>query len=199
MSARHAVVVLAAGGSKRLGQPKQLLVRDGEHLVHRAVRLTLKTLPAQVLVITGARADAIAESVADLRCQCVFNESWQDGLASSLRIAGKRLSADVDSVLMLACDQPALEFHHLQAMLLGAHAASSGCAATRHEGSLGIPAIVPRAWFEDVPSTGDRGFGSRLRQVDIEGIHVLNAPELLLDIDDNDDLARARELGLIDG
>ena len=58
MTATHAVVVLAAGGSTRLGQPKQLLTQQGETLVHGVVRLSLELAPSQVLVVVGALAAA---------------------------------------------------------------------------------------------------------------------------------------------
>ncbi len=66
MTATHAVVVLAAGGSTRLGQPKQLLTRQGETLVRRVVRLALEFAPSQVLVVVGANAQAVTSSIAGL-------------------------------------------------------------------------------------------------------------------------------------
>lgn len=199
MSGRHAVVVLAAGGSVRLGRPKQLLTRDGETLVHRMVRLAASTSPSQLLVIVGANRDAIAASVADLDCTCIANKDWQQGLSTSLRMAGIHLSAQADPVLVLACDQPALEGHHLQALLEGARSAESGCAATLHGDAPGVPAVVPSAWFDQTHAAGDRGFGSRLRQLPAEAVFGLVASELLLDVDDLQDLGRARELGWVDG
>ena len=199
VSPPHAVVVLAAGGSTRLGQPKQLLTRDGETLVHRAVRLALETFPAQVLVVVGADADSIAKGVADLECEVVSNSEWQSGMAGSLHVAGAHLSASVQSVLVLVCDQPALEREHLDALLDGARATESGCAATVHGDALGVPAVVPRDWFESMPAAGDRGFGSRLGQQGAAGIFRLEAPDLGTDIDSPGDLAKARERAWLDG
>jgi molybdenum cofactor cytidylyltransferase len=198
MNHPHAVVVLAAGGSTRLGQPKQLLTRDGETLVHRAVRLALETSPAQVLVVVGASGDSIATSVADLPCEVVGNRGWHSGLAGSLHAAGERLTTAVQSVLVLVCDQPALERRHLDALLEGARATKAGCAATVHGDALGVPAVVPRDWFDAMPATGDRGFGARLGQQRDAGIFPLHAPELGADIDRPEDLATARTLGWLD-
>jgi len=57
---------------------------------------------------------------------------------------------------------------------------------------------VPRAWFTAVGAACDRGFGARLRQLPVDTVHVLHAPELALDIDTPEDLARARDAGWID-
>lgn len=200
VSQPHVVVVLAAGGSTRLGQPKQLLTRDGETLVHRAVRLALETSPAQVLVVVGANRDAIAAGVADLQCEVVSNNGWQSGMAGSLHAAGENLGTAVQRVLVLVCDQPALERQHLDALLEGARATETGCAATMHGDALGVPALVPRDWFDSMQrATGDRGFGARLGQQPAAGIFQLDAPELGMDIDRPEDLAKARQAGWIDG
>lgn len=199
VSQSDAVVVLAAGGSTRLGQAKQLLTRDGETLVHRAVRLALETSPAQVLVVVGANADSIAACVADLDCELVSNGEWQSGMAGSLRAAGENLGPAVHRVLVLVCDQPALERRHLDALLEGARASEAGCAATVHGDALGVPAVVPRDWFESMPAAGDRGFGARLGQQPAAGIYRLEAPDLETDIDSPGDLAKARVRGWLDG
>lgn len=198
MTAAHAVVVLAAGGSTRLGQPKQLLTRQGEGLVHRVVRLSLELAPSQVLVVVGANAQAVTSSISGLDATPVTNHHWESGLASSLQVAGTHLLPTVAAVMVVACDQPAIEHSHLQALLLGARASASGCAGTCHGNALGIPAVVPRAWFNAAGATGDRGFGARLRQLSIDAVHALHAPELGMDIDTPEDLARARYLGWID-
>jgi len=104
----------------------------------------------------------------------------------------------VAAVMVVACDQPAIEHAHLQALLLGARATASGCAGTCHGNALGIPAVVPRAWFNAAGATGDRGFGARLWQLHFDAVHALVAPELALDIDTPEDLARARLAGSID-
>lgn len=198
MTDPHAVVVLAAGGSTRLGQPKQLLTRQGETLVHRVVRLALELAPAQVLVVVGANAQAVTSSISGLDATPVTNHHWERGLASSLQVAGGHLLPTVSAVMVVACDQPAIEHAHLRALLSGARTAASACAGTRHGSALGVPAVVPRAWFTPVGAAGDRGFGARLRQLPADMVHVLQAPELGLDVDTAEDLARARDAGWID-
>lgn len=195
----HAAIVLAAGGSTRLGQPKQLLTRESETLVHRATRLALETSPSEVLVIVGAHASSIAAAVAHLQCEVVTNPGWASGLAGSLRTAGAHLDATARRVLVLLCDQPGLERHHLDALLQGARDAATGCAATRHNDALGVPVVVPRDWFESLDEAGDRGFGYRFAQLRSADIFQLHAPELGADIDSPLDLAAARSKGLVDG
>ncbi|HJR73687.1 MAG TPA: nucleotidyltransferase family protein [Luteimonas sp.] len=197
MSGTHAVVVLAAGGSRRLGRPKQLLTRAGETLVHRTVRLASETSPRRLWVVTGAYRDEIQTALAGMDCEFLFNEDWATGLASSLQTAAAVLTAHTGPVLIAGCDQPALESVHLSRLLSGAEAA--GCAATSHGGMPGIPAVVPAAIMRVANElSGDRGFGERLRRLPPEALMTMRADELALDIDDQEDLRIAVQRGLID-
>lgn len=211
MSGDHAAVVLAAGGSTRLGQPKQLLVHAGEPLVHRAVRLARDTRPAATLVVVGAHAEAVEAALADLDCTPLRNDRWRAGLSASLRVAAPAvLASGARRALVLVCDQPALEAAHLGALLEGADGTAVGCAATRYgaEGGIGVPAVVPAWWFADAAggaqsdasadapadASPDRGFGARLRALAAAADgrtgrpFLLDAPELGIDIDTPDDL-----------
>lgn len=201
MSGSHAAVVLAAGGSTRLGRPKQLLMRDGETLVHRAVRLAAATAPLRLLVVLGGAADAVTRVLRDLPGARIDNPHWQHGLAGSLAAAAPHLGDHHGPVLVLGCDQPALADAHLQALLEGARASASGCAGTLHAGNPGIPAVVPGHWFGDIASSGaggDHGFGARLRALPASSRFDLDVPELTLDVDTAQDLEHAVATGWLD-
>jgi molybdenum cofactor cytidylyltransferase len=179
----HAAVVLAAGGSKRLGRAKQLLRRDGETLVHRAVRLAATTSPTRLLVVLGADATRMEAELRSCDCEIVLNDAWQEGLASSLRVAARALSAFDGKILVLGCDQPALEEDHLASLVDGANCSPSGAAATLHAGLPGIPAVVPATWFASFAATGNHGFGATLRELPKESLFLLDVAALEFDVD----------------
>lgn len=206
----HAVVVLAAGASTRLGQPKQLLRIDGETLLHRMVRLARSTTPGAVVAVLPPDADLLREALAGQPCTLAINPDPGLGMRSSLDTAAPYV-AEYAQVLVITCDQPALEAAHLHALLRGASNASSGCAATTTPGSdtpcvstdasstPGVPAVIPGHWFTDLtPGTADSGFRARLRALPPSSLFLLDAPGLALDIDTPGNLRTARALGLID-
>jgi molybdenum cofactor cytidylyltransferase len=194
---QHVAVVLAAGGSSRLGMPKQLLLRDGETLIHRNVRLVAATDPVRVIVVLGAHHERLIAELSDIPHIAVVNTDWHMGLAASLRAAASHIPGG-HAVLVVACDQPALEEHHLRALLAGADAVPARSAATDSDGVLGIPAVVPGDWFEGLDSHGDHGFRDRLRSLPLDAIFRLQAPELARDIDTPADLREAMRTGLLD-
>lgn len=194
----HAVVVLAAGNSRRLGQAKQLLRSHGETLLHRAVRLAAATSPATVVVVLAEPQRGWQRELAGLDHQVAINPAPHLGMAGSLLAAAPQVR-DFRRVLVMTCDQPALEGAHLAALLLGARAAVSGCAASALGNTLGVPAVVPGTWFAALAEGGrDRGFRERLRALPPADLSVVHSPGLEHDIDTPDDLQAACALGLID-
>ena len=195
----HVVVVLAAGGSRRLGQPKQLLKREGETLVHRVVRLALETQPQRVLLLVGGHAQAVRDAVSGLDVEVVMNVGWEEGLASSVRAAAVALAGDQARCLLMACDQPALQHSHLQQLLEGAAVSASACAATVHGDALGIPVVVsPEVLQQARVLLGDRGLRAVLQRLPRDALHVLEAGELQFDLDTLDDVQVAIERGWLD-
>ncbi len=198
MNMPHAAVVLAAGGSTRLGRPKQLLTREGETLVHRAARLALASGASRVLVVVGEYAEDVATAVRDLPVACLLNARWSEGLSGSLCIAADTLAMHVHATLLLTCDQPALDATHLRALLEASRRAPSGSAATRLGDRVGVPVVVaPTMLRAALAVQGDRG----LRDVlNAEGADVVacDAPDLGLDIDTPEDVAVAVSRGWLD-
>jgi molybdenum cofactor cytidylyltransferase len=198
-SAAHAVIVLAAGGSRRLGKPKQLLNRDGETLLHRAARLGAATRPQRLLIVLGAHQQEMRAAITDIDAEIVINTQWESGLGGSLRLAAQHLAQHAGSTLILGCDQPALALDHLSLLLQMAATTASGCAATAHQRRPGIPAVVsPALLARTATLDADHGLGAALRALPADSIALLEAPELARDIDDVDDLEAAMAAGLID-
>ena len=166
-------VVLAAGASTRLGEPKQLVVDShGETLVHRAARQLVEAGCAPVFVVVGADGDAVIEAVRDTAVEIVSNDLWEEGIASSIRsavaaaYAHQRATAAsgtaIDAVLLTTCDMPTVGVDHLRELcsryIDGAVRVASRYATPDGTETVGIPAIVgAREWPLLEALHGDRG------------------------------------------
>ncbi|HEY0757641.1 MAG TPA: nucleotidyltransferase family protein [Acidisarcina sp.] len=91
-------LVLAAGGSRRLGQPKQLLELDGEALLRRTVRIAVEAGCGRVVVVLGAGAEALRLQVAGLPAEVVVNAEWEQGMGGSIRAGLEALGLDAGRV-----------------------------------------------------------------------------------------------------
>jgi CTP:molybdopterin cytidylyltransferase MocA len=180
--------VLAAGASSRLGAPKQLLRHRGETLVRRAVRCGLAAKPADAVVVLGAEAEAVFAAVADLPIRRVDADDWAAGMGASLRAGIAALIDEVDGALIVLCDQPAVDTAHLLALASAWRANPQNAAASSYAGVLGVPALLPRAWFTDLSGpAGDAGARALLAQRRDRVVAIVN-PALARDVDGVADL-----------
>lgn len=168
---RCAAVVLAAGASSRLGQPKQLIQIDGESLLHKTARLALEAGCSPVFIVLGFEATRMRPYLSGLPVEIVLNDDWREGMGSSLRsgIEAVRKSTPLpNAVLLLVCDQPHLTAGHLRD-LLAFHTASpagreTGITASVYAHTAGVPAIFPARLFSTLTAIqGDRGARDVLR------------------------------------
>lgn len=149
-SPAHWVILLAAGESRRLGQPKQLLKKEGQTLIKHMAQLALATDPQGVMVLVPANHAKISHALEGMAVTCLENSQPQQGMATSLSLAISKLvqvienagsdlkntEADADayeshpqhlaesaSVLIMGVDQVRLTVSNLL-QLLSAHSAA---------------------------------------------------------------------------
>jgi molybdenum cofactor cytidylyltransferase len=79
------ILILAAGASRRLGQPKQLVKFKGATLINQMTSEAIKAKIGGVTVVTGAHKEAVADEIRDLNAEVYFNAEWQEGIGSSIR------------------------------------------------------------------------------------------------------------------
>ena len=185
---RHAVILLAAGASTRLGRAKQSIRIDGESLLRRAARALLATVPADGVVVLGHDAASLRTELAGLDLRCVVADDHAQGLSASLRAGLLALDPRCEAALIALTDQPGLDATHLIVLRDAWRAQPTRAAASAYAGVLGVPAMLPRAWFgELVALCGDIGARALLRDR-AQHVVAIEAPALERDIDTPDDL-----------
>ena len=178
-------IVLAAGSSERMGRLKQLLPIDGRPMVYRVTSAVVALELAQVIVVTGAQAGAADAALADLPVDTVLNESWAEGMSSSMRAGLRVLRSDIQAVLMVLADQPALTTDLLQSLVTRYRATGAPIVAPYYRGQRGNPVLFDRALFPELLAVrGDRGgraLIARYRE-QVERVEV-DDPAVITDID----------------
>lgn len=187
-------VILAAGASTRLGQPKQLLTIEEETFVDRAVRMAAAAGASPVFVVLGANADMIQSSAKLTGATIVVNDAWAEGMASSIRCSIDAICKHLplaEGVLILACDQPSVTTEHLT-YLIAASMRERRIAASFYAGRFGIPAVFPSSEFPNLLRlTGDKGARELLRK-NSESVTGIAFAAGEMDVDTPADLAKLR-------
>lgn len=182
-------LVLAAGGARRFGSPKVLAPFHGEPMVRRAASLLSPLCPAGVYVVTGDGEAAIRTALDGTGATCVLNPGWAEGLSSSLRAGVAALPPEVEAVMILLADTPAVTDQDLKSLVAAWKVEPQLVAAASFGDRAGPPVILPRElWPELAALRGDQGARSLL-QWHTELVTV-PMPHAALDVDTPADLAR---------
>ena len=181
-------VVLAAGASRRLGRPKQLLPHGGVPLV-RAIALVLLGAPSigRVGVVTGSEHEAVEAAVAGLATDVLANTAWEEGMASSVRTAvAWAVSVGAEGLLIALVDQVRLSVEHVEALAL-AWRTGTVASASGYGGTVGVPALFDkRAFGALLALEGDRVGAKVFRGR--EDVAIVPWEDGLVDIDTPDDV-----------
>jgi molybdenum cofactor cytidylyltransferase len=146
-------LVLAAGNSSRLKQPKQLLQFRGQTLLRRIVDAAATAGCSPVGVVIGAERERALLELAETKNFLVENETWQRGIGNSIRAGLLELLAaypDLEAVILLACDQPLVDAKTIGGLKAKHLETKKPIVAASYAGTVGIPALFSRNYFEEL-------------------------------------------------
>jgi molybdenum cofactor cytidylyltransferase len=179
-------LVLAAGGSSRLGQPKQLLPYRGTTLLDWVVRTARACDFGQLLVALGGAAEEVRGAV-DLRgAQVIVNDAYGTGCSSSIAAALAAVDPRCDVLVLLLGDQPGVTPETVRALV----AARGGAplAVCRYEDGRGHPFAFGRPVFGELAQLhGDKAVWKLLDRRPEDVVEVAVPGPVPLDVDTWDD------------
>lgn len=188
-----AVIILAAGESRRLGIPKQLLIYRGRSLITRSVTAAVESRCDGVIVVLGAYADSITAEIESLPVKIAWNPEWQEGKSTTIQAGIRALLSSptpLDATIVMTCDQPHVDSDLINAILDRHYLWPESIVACEYSGTLGVPALIPQKYFEELMRlTGDEG-AKVLIAAHPEAVQRIDFPEGAIDIDTLPDLGK---------
>ncbi|HEX9869595.1 MAG TPA: nucleotidyltransferase family protein [Candidatus Tectomicrobia bacterium] len=186
-------VVLAAGESRRMGQPKQLLP-FGEHtILERVVDTLLTAGVGEVIVVLGHLAERVGAVLGDRPVRTVINASYRQGMLSSVKCGVRAIDASYDAALFALGDQPHIDCAVVSEVIRAYRAGSAGIVIPCYGGKKGHPIIINlQRYREAIVNLPDDAGLNVLMQEHADDVHLIDAAteDIIRDIDVPDDYTR---------
>lgn len=184
------IIVLAAGGAKRMQKPKQLLQYQGKTFLRRAVETAIATNCEPVVVVLGSKFEKMKQEIADLSVYLCHNADWQKGLSSSIQCGIQSLrevNPNTDAFIVVLADQPFVTEKHLQKFIDKYLETNVSIIAAKYNETVGVPALFDRKVFSEFDEiSGDKGAKTIIEKHQNTLISI-DLHEAAFDIDTNDD------------
>jgi len=208
MAENIAALVLAAGESRRMGEPKQLLPWGAHTIIEQIVETLVASPVDEILVVLGHRAGEIGAKVAaftarshcdpvrnSARVRTTLNPDYRSGMLSSLQHGIRTLAQDTHASFIVLCDQPQLKASTLRALRTAFEQSGRGIVAPSFAMRRGHPLLIDlrKYKYEILAIDGAPGLQKLLREHTDDILHVnIDDPAVLVDLDTREQYERAR-------
>lgn len=187
------ILLLAAGASTRLGQPKQLLSFQGKSLLQHAIDAALATDAEEVLLVLGAGAESILQQTNTAGVEVCVNGNWQEGMASSVRLGISTLQQSYPAIaaaVIMLCDQPFVTPELLNELVVAQQRSGKKIAASHYKNTAGVPVLFERSLFPELLKLQGQEGAKKLLVQFAEEVVTVPFPEGETDIDTAADYER---------
>ena len=180
------LILLAAGGSSRMKQPKQLLRWGDDSLITHACKTALQSKCRPVVVVLGCEAEACRRELAGLPVTMIINPEWQKGMGTSIAAGISALASahsETSGALIVLVDQPRITAAFLNSLTASWSPPTHPISATSYGGTGGVPAVFDRSFFPELKSLHPERGARALIAEKIDVTKLVNADEILIDLD----------------
>jgi molybdenum cofactor cytidylyltransferase len=195
MDERVSGLVLAAGGSRRLGTPKQILPVGGRTLLDAVLDVARACPFDELLVALGGGADGVRAAVDLSGARVVVNEAYGSGCSSSIAAALGALDPRTEVLVLMLGDQPGVRPDTVRALLAGR--GDAPMAVCGYEDGRGHPLAFSRAMFGALGELhGDKGVWRLMDELGAAVAEVPVAGRVPADVDTWEDYEALLESGV---
>jgi molybdenum cofactor cytidylyltransferase len=184
------IIILAAGSSSRFGSAKQLFHFNNKTLLQHIIDEAIEAASESVVVVIGSNADKISKEIKPDKVEIVFNENWEDGMASGIVTGLKKaitLNNDIENVIIAVCDQPFVSSSLFQQLYQAQNESVKHIVASAYADTIGTPALFTQKYFDALMSLqGDEG-AKKILLANKEDVATIDFPQGNIDIDTQDD------------
>jgi len=182
-------IILAAGGSVRMGTGKMLLPYRGATIIEKVIDTVLASGLNNVLVVTGSGKDEVIKVIRHLPVQQCFNENWKEGMLSSVISGIRSLPEQTSATMIFLGDQPMIDVTIIEEIIYAYNNSEKGIIIPVYQNKRGHPILIDRKYFIEIeklnPKEGLRMLAHKF-PVDVFEVETGNS-SILKDIDTPED------------
>ncbi|MFT4759432.1 MAG: molybdenum cofactor cytidylyltransferase [Paraglaciecola sp.] len=190
------ILILAAGNSSRLGQPKQLVNFGGKPLICHIIEQALFVKMRSVFVVLGGNKSLILPKITHLPVTIVDNENWAKGMGSSIATGLKAIqeqNPETTGIVTLLCDQPFVSADLIHQIIQKQEETQAAIVASSYSGNAGVPAFFSQSIFKELLNLSEKGGARKIIRQHLSEIECVSFSEGIFDIDTPEDLNRIQE------
>ncbi|MGY6649213.1 nucleotidyltransferase family protein [Wenyingzhuangia sp. IMCC45574] len=189
MSNKTALLVLAAGASKRMGSPKQLLPIKDQILLTVVVQQALQVCENDTYVVLGANFNTVSEHLKDFSSKILFNMNWDQGIGSSIAFGISEIHSlqKYDQVVLLLADQPTVVAQDIQDLIKYHIQHINKITVTRCKNYIGVPAVFDASFFEEMMQLSDDYGAKTIVKKHIDQVSLFKIDREIWDVDTQED------------
>ncbi|HTB24041.1 MAG TPA: nucleotidyltransferase family protein [Puia sp.] len=182
------IIILAAGNSSRMGEPKQLMMYNNKTFLQHIIAESKNALLDPVICVTGYESDLISESISGMEVSIVYNEYWSEGMGSGISAGIKQLLlSDVDSVILTVSDQPYVTSDLFGTMLKMKVRSGKRIVACSYAGTLGTPVLFSKEYFNQLKSLSGNQGAKNIVKLNLPDVCSVEFEKGEIDIDTKED------------
>ena len=188
------VLIFAAGGSSRLGRPKQLLKWGNSNLLQNAINTAVNSDTLKSVLVLGGHYPEIISEIKTNNVEVVKNETWKNGLGNSIAFGVKSVLEKypkTDGVLVMLADQPLIDRSYLNTLINSFEINKKQIIASTYVNKkYGVPVIFDKHYFKELISLNDDEGAKHIITKYISNVTSKKHDVLFEDIDTFDDYER---------
>jgi molybdenum cofactor cytidylyltransferase len=179
------LIILAAGNSSRMGEPKQLLPFEGKTFLQCTIDAALGSKATSKVVVLGADKDEIKKSFRADSIPVIHNPEWEKGMASTMQKGLQYLTKfkKLDQVILVLCDQPFVHSGILDSLIEIQKSTGKGIVACKYADTLGVPALFTQQYFAEMMGLKSSEGAKKVIYNHLEDVAEVDFPKGAVDID----------------
>ena len=143
-------IILAAGESRRMGQPKMLLPFEGKTMIEKVIDNVSGSKVENLMIVLGAERESIVKIIEELPVRYCFNDNYEAGMLSSVKCGFRNIPLNYAASLVFQGDQPLITSKVIDGVIEAYLSSGKGIVIPVYRNKRGHPILIDRKYGDEI-------------------------------------------------